>query len=56
MSSPAELRQASQTYRWVADQEPDLHLKRRLASHAFYLAQLAEKVEREEAERLILAP
>lgn len=54
MSSPTELRQASQTYRWVAEHEPDPHLKRRLAGHAFHLAQLAEKIERDEAARMEL--
>jgi len=36
---------------WVAQQEPDPHLKRGLASHAFALAQLAEQIEQDEATR-----
>jgi hypothetical protein len=55
MPSPSELRETSRLYSWVAQQESDLHLKRRLASHAFYLAQLAEKIEREAAARVDLA-
>lgn len=45
---PAKLRELSRLYRHAAEQEPTLEIKRRLASHALALAELAEKVEREE--------
>ena len=46
MPSPAELRQTSRSFEWVAEQERDPHLKQRLTNHALALAQLAEKIER----------
>jgi hypothetical protein len=46
MPTPAELREASRQARLAVAKEPDPHLKRRLANHAFALAQLAEKMER----------
>ena len=46
MPSPAELRQTSRSFEWVAEQECDPHLKQRLANHALALARLAEKIER----------
>ncbi len=49
MPTPAELREASQLTRLAAAREPELHLKRRLASHALALALLAEKMERDAA-------
>ena len=51
MASPAELRSEARLFGWIAQQEPDPHLKRRLASHAFALAQLAEQIEQDEAAR-----
>ena len=56
MASSAELRREARLFGWVAQQEPDPHLKRRLASHAFALAQLAERTERDEASRADSAP
>lgn len=47
MASPAELPSEARLFGWVARQKPDPHLKRRLASHAFALAQLAERIERD---------
>src|SRR5690348_10936038 len=49
--TPAELREQSRLSREAALQETTLEIKRRLASQAFALAQLAEKIEREEAAR-----
>jgi hypothetical protein len=40
MLSPSELRVESRLFKWIADQEPDLHLKQRLVSHAFALLNL----------------
>lgn len=34
MPLPSELREESRLFKWVADQEPDPHLKQRLVSHA----------------------
>jgi hypothetical protein len=48
MPTPAELREASRQAREAATKETAPHLKQTLASHAFALAQLAEKLEREE--------
>ncbi len=53
--TPAELRNSSRLYSWVAEQESDLHLKQGLAGHALVLAQLADKIEREELARADLA-
>lgn len=55
MSTPAELRDASRLAREAARAESAPHLRRRLASHALALAQLAEKIEREDAVREIAA-
>jgi rubrerythrin len=44
---PAKLRELSQLYRQAAEEEATLEIKRRLASHALVLAQLAEKIERD---------
>ena len=51
MPTPAELRERSGLAQQAAEREAAPHLKRLLASHAFALAQLAEKIEREEAGR-----
>ena len=47
-STPRELRENSRSARQMATEETDPYFKRRWASHAFALAQLAEKVERSE--------
>jgi hypothetical protein len=47
MPTPAELREASRLTRLAAAEESDLHLKRRLVSHALALVQVAEQMERE---------
>lgn len=52
MPRVAEMREESRLYRRAAKQEATWHLSRRLASHALALAQLAERIEREEAERV----
>jgi hypothetical protein len=46
--TPAELREQSRLYRQAAEKETTVEFKRRLASHALALAQLAEKIERDE--------
>jgi len=46
MPTRAELCEASRLARLAALNESNSHLKRRLASHALALAQLAEKMER----------
>jgi hypothetical protein len=51
MPTPVELREQSRRYRQAACAEPELHLKRSLANHAFALAQLAERLERDTAAR-----
>jgi hypothetical protein len=51
MPKPAELREISRLAREDAADESCPQLRQRLAQHAFALAQLAEKIEREEAER-----
>jgi len=48
MSTAAEFREESRLYRQEAIKEADPHFKRRLASHALALAQLAERLERKE--------
>lgn len=55
MPTTAELREAARMTRRAAEDESDPHLKQRLAGHAFALAQLAEKIEREEPARSNLA-
>lgn len=54
MPKPAELREESRLYRQVARKEATPHLKQMLASHALALAELAERMERKEAERIKL--
>ena len=51
MPKLAELREISRLAREDAADESCPQLRQRLAQHAFALAQLAEKTEREEAER-----
>jgi hypothetical protein len=46
--TPAELREESRQYRQAAKKETTPEISRRLALHALALAQLAEKIEREE--------
>jgi hypothetical protein len=48
MPTPAELREQSHQYREIAERESALAIKRSLVSHALALAQLAEKIERED--------
>jgi len=48
MRTPAELREASRLAREAASAEAELHIRMRLANHALALAQLAERIEREE--------
>ncbi len=45
--TPAELREQSDLYRQAAEKETTLEIKRRLASHALALAQLAERIKRD---------
>jgi hypothetical protein len=51
MLTPLELREQSQFYRNASAQETVPALRRRLASHALALAQLAERLEIEERSR-----
>jgi hypothetical protein len=51
MPIPAELREQSRLYRRAAEIETAIAIKRRLTSHALALAQLAEKIERQERSR-----
>ena len=51
MFTPVELREEAQRFKCEAKRESDIHLKRGLASHALALAQLAEKIERQERRR-----
>jgi hypothetical protein len=51
MPTPAELREESRLCRQAAEEESDPHRKQLWASHALELAQLAEKVEREDKAR-----
>lgn len=44
---PAKLRELSQLYRQAAKKEATLEIKRRLASHALALAELAERIARD---------
>lgn len=50
--SPAEWRDASRSARHIAADETDPHLKRLWASHAFFLAQLAETIERRDEDAM----
>jgi hypothetical protein len=43
------LREEARQYRQAAKKETSPEIRRRLANHALALAQLAEKIEREEA-------
>jgi len=47
--TPDNLRDQSRLYRDLAQKEVTLAIKRALASHAFVLAQLAERIERDNA-------
>lgn len=49
MPTPGELREQARLYRQVAKMESTLEIRRRLINHALALAQLAEKIERDEA-------
>jgi hypothetical protein len=49
MPTPAELREGSRLTSRAAEEESTPHLKRLLACHASALAQLAERIEREDA-------
>jgi len=49
MPTPTECREGSRLFREAAGRETEPHLKHGLAGHALALAQLAEKIEREEA-------
>jgi hypothetical protein len=49
MRTPAELRGECRATIRAAKREPDPHLKRLMARHALALAQLAEKIERDQA-------
>jgi hypothetical protein len=49
MSTPAELREQSRLIIETAKAEPVLEARRLMARQAFALAQLAEKIERDEA-------
>ena len=54
MPTPAELRENARLYRQSALEEPEPELKIRLASHALALAQLAEAMERADADGISL--
>jgi hypothetical protein len=47
MPTTTELREGARFAKRAAEKESDPYLKQRLAQHAFALAQLAEKIERE---------
>ena len=49
MPTPGELRDEARLYRQAARKESSPEIRRKLANHALALAQLAEKIEREEA-------
>ena len=51
MLTPAEWHEQSLSFRQMAEDESDPHLKRRLKQHALALAELARKIEREAALR-----
>jgi hypothetical protein len=48
MPTPGELREDARRYKRAARDEATPEIKIRLVSHAFALAQLAEKIERKE--------
>jgi hypothetical protein len=48
MQTPRKLRAESRFYKRAAAKEPEPHLKRCLAAHAFALAQIATKIERKQ--------
>lgn len=50
MSAPAELREQARRYGEAARKETEPETKRKLRAEALALAQLAEKVEREQQE------
>ncbi len=50
MPTPAELRHKSRRFLEAAKKEPKVHLKRALAIQALASAQLAEMIERKQAE------
>jgi hypothetical protein len=52
MRTPMELRDVSRLYREASITENNRHFKIRLARHALDLAMLADKIEREEAEKV----
>ena len=52
MPTPIKLREQSALYRETATAATAPHFKKRLADHARALAQLAERIEREEAEKI----
>lgn len=54
MRTPIELREGSCIYRGASKKETSRPLKILLAHHALELAMLAEKIEREEAEKIAL--
>jgi hypothetical protein len=56
MPTPAQLREASRQARRTTAPEYNPNVTRRLASHAFALAQLAEVIERNRVARLTMAP
>jgi hypothetical protein len=49
LPTPAELREQSRLFRKAANEAIDLAVKRRLAAYALAVAQIAEKIERDEA-------
>ena len=51
MPTPAELRDDARRFTRAAEEETTRPLKQMLASHALALAQLAEKIERDETAR-----
>jgi hypothetical protein len=51
MPTPADLREESRLCRQAAQEEPDPKFKQLWANHALALAQLAEKIERDDKKR-----
>ena len=51
MQSPAEIREKARSFLVEVNREPAPQLRRLLASHAFALAQLAEKIQRDDEAR-----
>ena len=52
MPRPGELRDEARLYRQAAREESSPEIRRKLAAHALALAQLAEKIEREEVGKI----